>query len=187
MTTTRLNAGLFVLLLALAGLNLAVQPRPTRRLPNLPWTNMDRTAAATSFQPNEAFANGRSLQRPPAGTVRVGEAPLHSSDTAAGRELRSTVNPRNPQVLARGEELFSTYCVVCHGAGMLGDGTVTKRGVPAPPSLLTSAAAARSDDELYRIITNGRRTMPSYASQIEPDDRWRVIAFVRQAQQEALR
>lgn len=192
MTTKRLNALLFVLLLVLAGLNLAVQPRPNRRLPNLPWTNMDRTAAATSFQPNPAFATGHTLQTPPAGTVRVDETPLHytkdEADAArAGQELQSTVNPRNPAVLARGEEVFNTYCVVCHGAGMLGDGTVTKRGVPAPPSLLTSAAAARPDGELYWILTYGRRTMPSYESQIEPDDRWSVIAFLRQAQREALR
>jgi hypothetical protein len=56
------------------------------------------------------------------------------------------------------------------------------RGVPAPPSLLTSAAAARSDDELYRIITNGRRTMPSYAAQIPVDDRWAIVLYLRALQ-----
>lgn len=190
MNHRRWNLLLLVLLILLVAANVAVQPRPTRRLPNLPWTNMDRSAAATSFEANAAFANGQTLQHPPDGVVQVGQAPLHfTADEAdaprAGRRLRNPLDATDPRVLARGEEVFATYCVVCHGAGMLGDGSVTRRGVPAPPSLLTEAAAARPDGELFWIITYGRRTMPAYASQVEPEDRWRVIAYLRAKQEEA--
>ncbi len=192
MTTHRTNLLLLALLVLLAGLNLAVQPRPNRRLPNLPWTNMDRSAAANSFQATTAFANGQALQPPVPGTVRADESPTHytaaeADAVRAGRELSNPLNPRNTRVLDRGKVIYDTYCGVCHGGGMLGDGAVTRRGVPAPPSLLTTAAAARPDGELYWIVTYGRRTMPSYASQLEPADRWSVIAWLRQAQREALR
>ena len=32
-----------------------------------------------------------------------------------------------------------------------------------------------SDDQIFHIITNGTRQMPSYSSQVSRDDRWKAI------------
>ncbi len=34
----------------------------------------------------------------------------------------------------------------------------------------------------FDVITNGFGAMPSYASRVEPDDRWRIIAYIRALQ-----
>lgn len=188
----RLNIALFLVLLVLAALNVVLAPEPNRRLPNLWWSNMSQSPAAKAFQPSGAFDNGRTLQAPPEGVVREGtsttpDALIPADGQAVAPDLKNPLNPNNPAVLARGEEIFATFCAVCHGPGMIGDGPVTKRGVPAPPSLLTTASAALTDGDLYQLITHGRRSMPSYATQVDPDDRWKVIAYLRQQQREALR
>ena len=35
------------------------------------------------------------------------------------------------------------------------------------------------DGQLYATITNGVRLMPPYGAQLEVDDRWAVVAYVR--------
>ncbi len=34
----------------------------------------------------------------------------------------------------------------------------------------------------YDVISNGFGAMPNYASRVQPDDRWRVIAYIRALQ-----
>jgi hypothetical protein len=31
----------------------------------------------------------------------------------------------------------------------------------------------------FDVMTNGFGAMPSYASRVEPDDRWRIVAYIR--------
>src|SRR5581483_7220919 len=98
-----------------------------------------------------------------------------------------TVNPMkaDAKTLARGEAVFVNFCQVCHGPAARGDGPVAQRGFPAPPSLVAPAAKSRglTDGQLFHIITAGQNNMPSYATQIDPDDRWRAVLFVRALQQ----
>jgi mono/diheme cytochrome c family protein len=35
------------------------------------------------------------------------------------------------------------------------------------------------DGQIFDVITNGVRTMPSYAVQVSPEDRWAIVAYVR--------
>jgi mono/diheme cytochrome c family protein len=62
---------------------------------------------------------------------------------------------------------------------------VTKQGVPPPPSLLAERALRMADGQMYHIITFGQGNMAAYASQVEREDRWRVINYVRELQKEA--
>ena len=38
------------------------------------------------------------------------------------------------------------------------------------------------DGRIYHIITNGQGNMPSFATQVTRNDRWRVIAYIRSVQ-----
>lgn len=188
MPLDRLNLALLALLVVVVSLNLLTRPAPARRLPNFPLTNMDRTVAYPSEVANPAFPDGKTLQTPPDGTLARDEQVFaYGSSEAealrAGRELRNPL-AGDETAVAAGRLVFQTFCVVCHGPAGAGDGTVTRRGVPAPGSLLAEQAKARADGELFHLITHGRRTMPGYASQIEPLDRWRVVAYVRSLQED---
>jgi len=94
-------------------------------------------------------------------------------------------NPLRPgmEVLHRGQEVYEIFCIACHGSLGEGDGPVTGPDrFPAPPTLHSDQARGYSDGTLYHIITKGVGQMPAYAAQVEPDDRWKSIHYVRALQ-----
>lgn len=189
MTRTRLNA----LLLALLVLTIAFHPLArtdqTRPKPWFPLSNMADPVAAESFSPSAVFGNGRTMQTPPEGTLPRDEVPWRYQATPAdaaraGAELRNPIAV-DETTLARGQVVYDTFCAVCHGAGGLGDGPVAQRGYPPPPSLLADNARTMPDGRMFHVVTSGQGNMPGYARQLTPEDRWKVIGYVRRLQQEA--
>ena len=89
--------------------------------------------------------------------------------------------PVNAKTLARGKQMFNTYCIVCHGPAGEGDGTIVPR-FPRPPSLQSDKVRGYKDGSIFHVITMGQNLMPSYASQIQPQDRWAIIHYVRALQ-----
>ena len=95
------------------------------------------------------------------------------------------------KALERGRERFNIYCSVCHDALGTGNGKIVERGYLPPPNYHTdySRGFARRGQKLllreapigyfYEVITRGFGGMPDYASQIPPDDRWKIAAYVR--------
>jgi mono/diheme cytochrome c family protein len=103
------------------------------------------------------------------------------------------------KLLARGQQRFNIYCYVCHGYDGSGRGPVNQRAMelkaidtdPKHPLGITWTPAAQinsdviraePDGKIFNTITNGIRTMPSYAAQIPVDDRWAIVAYVRALQ-----
>jgi mono/diheme cytochrome c family protein len=150
-----------------------------------------------SYAPNPALPNGRTLQPPIPGTIARGDMPLHFTATPedalrAGEELRNPFGDSlfwgepDAEALARvdaGAEAYRIYCLPCHGATGTGDGPVVMRGFPPPPP--PSPERILSDGQMFHIITFGQGNMPSYASQVSPEDRWRIILYMRSMQQAA--
>lgn len=96
--------------------------------------------------------------------------------------------------LERGQERFTIYCAVCHGPLGDGKGKIFERGYLQPTSFLTenSRGFERFRQNIpmpdvpvgyyYEVISKGYGGMPSYAAQIKPEDRWRIIAYIRALQ-----
>jgi mono/diheme cytochrome c family protein len=83
------------------------------------------------------------------------------------------------RVLARGRDRFGIYCAVCHGVNADGNSIVgANMHDPSPPSLVTGPHASHGAAHLYDVITNGTGRMPSYAAELDPEDRWAVVAWV---------
>ena len=59
---------------------------------------------------------------------------------------------------------------------------VVLRGFRQPPSYYRDKLMQAPVGHFFDVITNGFGAMPSYASRIKPDDRWRVIAYIRALQ-----
>ena len=59
---------------------------------------------------------------------------------------------------------------------------IVKRGFRKPPSYHDDRLRNAPVGYFFDVITNGFGTMPDYASQIEPADRWKIIAYVRALQ-----
>lgn len=149
---------------------------------------MVNSVAYDAFTPNPVFGDGKTLQALPAGTIARGFAPMHYQATPedalrAGQELHSPLNPADSAAdLARGVTVFKNICSPCHGNTAMGDGTVTKRGFPPPPSLMADRAMTMADGQMFHIITYGQNNMPPLTAQISRRDRWCAILHVRALQ-----
>lgn len=156
-------------------------------------------------QPNENFANGLTAQVPPAGTTPVGFVRFDYANTLEDYERAGTevVNPiiRNAQHLEEGAKLFKAFCSPCHGLDGKGDGPITKdrtlvtkkgsrqlENFPPPPSYSTGnssrggAMKDLTDGKIYHTITYGVGLMGSHASQLSPEERWKVVMYVHELQ-----
>ena len=184
--TRALNVALVLLITTIVGLHLLVRADPARPNYRVP-TNMADSAAYHSFAPNPVFPDGKTLQESPRGAIARDHLPLHysASPEDAARAGAELLNPlaRNPAPhLERGAALYASFCQPCHGPGGLGDGPVTRRGVPPPPSLLADNARCLADGRVFHVLTYGQNNMPSYAAQIAREDRWRIILYLRSLQ-----
>jgi mono/diheme cytochrome c family protein len=134
-----------------------------------------------SFAPNAVTRDGKTLQLPVAGTVPRGFHPFRYGATPeealrAGRELRSPV-PQTAETLARGRELYETFCLVCHGSRGQGDGPLVPR-IPNPPSYTSERVRSMAPGQIFHVISRGSGRMPSYAAQIPYEERWLVVLYV---------
>jgi cytochrome c553 len=90
--------------------------------------------------------------------------------------------PITRQVLERGRERFEIYCAVCHGQTGEGNGMIVQRGFPVPPSYHIDRLRAAPVGHFYDVMTRGYGIMYSYASRVEPSDRWAIAAYIRALQ-----
>lgn len=185
-----LNGFLLVLLLVSVTLSWVLSPDPAR--PNFEFLpQMVHSPRFNAFSPNPNFLNGSTLQQPEAGTIARGHMPLHYVATQqdalrAGEELKNPVQSGNARAHERGAFVFANFCAVCHGPGGAGNGPVAQRGYPPPPSLLAEHAIQMKDGQMFHALTYGQNNMPSYTSQLSPDDRWDVVLYVRTLQAAAV-
>ena len=156
--------------------------------------NMYEHIAYDPDQPNPNFKDGKTAQKPPAGTIPVGFVTFDYPNTkdgyeAAGAAVKSPL-PQTAENFAEGQVLFEHFCSPCHGLKGLGDGLVVMHGFPAPPSY-SSGQSSRggamkdlTDGKIYHTITYGVNAMGSYASQLAPEERWKVIMYVHHLQKQ---
>ena len=107
-----------------------------------------------------------------------------------GPTVQSLVNPTDPTdaaSLARGEEMYMRFCVVCHGPDGVGaNAYVADKHVLLPAYNVSGAQVAQYTDQyIYAMIRVGRGLMPEYGSRITHFDRWHIVNYVRQLQVEA--
>jgi len=146
----------------------------------VPWfTTMQQQVVVRPF---EAGALDSGAQRmPPPGAVPVtGEE--DSLDILT--DLKGLRNPVPPTAasLQRGQLLYDSYCIVCHGPAGHSDGTVVPKFVP-PPDITHPTTQQRSDGYIYAMIKQGRGIMPKYGDKIrDATDRWNVVNYVRKLQ-----
>jgi mono/diheme cytochrome c family protein len=153
--------------------------------------DMVYSQAYETYSQNPNFKDSLTMRVPVKGTVPLGYIPFRYtidslSWVKAGNEL---VNPFLPtdDVLERGKLIFTTFCIGCHGVKGKGDGQLYSSGLyPLKPKDLSSTLIATfKDGEIYHTITLGFGSMMPHGAQIRPEDRWKLVLYVRVLQKEA--
>lgn len=86
---------------------------------------------------------------------------------------------------AEQKRLFSNQCAVCHGESGKGDGE-SGFGLSVPPGDLTDVRTrGQADGVLFYKVTYGRHPMPAFATLLSDQQRWHLVAYIRQLQQQA--
>lgn len=136
-------------------------------------------------QPTDFFGDGRSERQPVPGTVARGHLRLDEL-LYTGKENGVVVDKFPFAItradLERGRERYNIYCSPCHDYTGSGRGMIVQRGLPAPPSFHIDRLRQESAGHFVDVISNGFGAMYSYAARVEPEDRWRITAYIRALQ-----
>ncbi len=188
------GVGLTLTLVALIPVALAVKSRVSKSdQPRIHIIqDMDFQEKYKTQTAHPLLYQGAASMQPVAGTIRRGD--LREDDhlyrgMAADEFARGFPIALTQEVLLRGKQRYSIYCGVCHGATGYGDGLVAQRaealaeGTWVPPlSLHEAVVLDQAEGQIFNTITHGIRTMKPYGSQIDVQDRWAIVAYVRALQ-----
>jgi mono/diheme cytochrome c family protein len=131
------------------------------------------------------FGDDRSARPPVEGTIARGQLHLNQvlftgfSGDAPARNFPFAITADD---LLRGQERFNIFCSPCHSELGDGNGIVVRRGFRQARNFHTEQMRNAPSGHFFDVITNGFGAMPSYAYRIEPEDRWRIIAYIRALQ-----
>ena len=137
------------------------------------------------YQPLEKsgfFQDRRASRHLVDGTVARGllkEDVRFHTGMVENRPITEMPVPVTPELLQRGQDRFNIYCTPCHDATGSGDGMIVRRGMKRPPSYHTERLRTAPVGYFYDVITNGFGAMYDYSAQIEPADRWAIVAYIR--------
>ncbi len=156
--------------------------------------DMDFTPSYKAQSDNPLFSDKRGMRAPPQGTVALGQLKaddhMHLGKIPSGEW--ATTLPQgiaaDAKTMAQGKVQFETYCAPCHGFAGKGDGMVHQRasglgqGWVPPTNIHEKRIQVQAAGMLFNTITNGIRNMPAYGSQMDADERWAVVLYVRALQ-----
>lgn len=116
--------------------------------------------------------------------TQPGQVAASNTGNAFPDDVETIPMPITRADMDRGQERFDIYCSVCHGMTGYGDGIVARRGFnrPSPASYHQPRLQNAPVGHFFDVMSNGWGAMPSYASQISIEDRWRIAAYVRALQ-----
>jgi mono/diheme cytochrome c family protein len=146
----------------------------------------------------QVYEDGANRQ-PPEGTVARGSLALDvaAPKTATPGQVGSVGEDGFPfkfsadnetrkkevrEILDRGESRYNITCLPCHGKLGDGNGMVAMRGFRHPPTYHQDRLRNAPTSHFYDVMTNGFGAMPSYAEVLTPEDRWKIIAYIRALQ-----
>ena len=174
-----------ILLLLLFG----CQGMPSKKTPIHLNPNMDNQERYDA-QEKQYFYNVEDIAKrnPIEGTVPYGNYKDDNTEFYYGKlssgefiDKVSNIISVDEKLLKRGQARFNIYCSVCHGYTGEGNGLVAQNDeYPLiPVSIHSKTLDDKSDGYFFDVITNGVRNMPSYSHQINIDDRWAIVAYIK--------
>lgn len=137
------------------------------------------------LEPSVFFRDGRASRPVLEGTVALGQlqedAHLHTGKVA-GKDAGAFPFAVTRDVIERGRQRYTIFCEPCHGSLGDGRGMVVERGFRQAASFHIDRLRSAPPGYFFDVITRGFGVMYSYASRIEPSDRWAIVSYIRALQ-----
>ncbi len=140
------------------------------------------------YQPSTFYKDGMSSRPLVKNTIARGHLRQDEAFFTGFKDGKLTTEfplPVDEELIRRGKERFSIYCTPCHGQLGDGNGMIAKRGFALRRPVgnyHTERLRKMPVGHFYDVITNGYGSMYSYASRVEPRDRWAIVAYIRALQ-----
>ncbi|MHB8519528.1 MAG: c-type cytochrome [Limisphaerales bacterium] len=160
----------------------------SRNPPLYIFPDMDRQPKLRPEKPNLFFADNMGSRLPVPGTIARGtpyeDSPVNTGKNKDGTFVEANPVPITAQLMARGQERYQINCAPCHGAVGDGKGITSKYGLGPIANLHDERIIKQTDGEIFNTITHGSKAglMTPYAAQVNINDRWAIIAYVRALQ-----
>ncbi len=151
-----------------------------------PNPNMDRQPKALPQSESTFFYDGSTMRQPIEGTVARGQ--LHedwgrfTGKLESGEWLMANPLGSGDEILRRGEERFEIFCSPCHGSNGNGRGVLYTKAKVQCADLRQERLVNMVDGELFDVVSNGIGLMPSMKSRVPTEDRWAILAHIRELQ-----
>lgn len=132
------------------------------------------------------FANGQNARPLPPDTVARGflreDKAMYAGIAPSGSFVSELPIPLTRELLERGHQRFDIFCSPCHGKQGNGLGMIVQRGFKQPSSFHVDRLRQQPIGYFFDVMTQGFGQMSSYASQVPPEDRWAIAAYLRALQ-----
>ncbi len=98
----------------------------------------------------------------------------------AARVLKNPL-PDTKDIVKDGQHLYLGFCAPCHGETGDGKGKVGQvyKGVP---NYSQGRYATLSEGHIFHTITHGKGRMWPHKSQLNPEERWKIVRYVQELQ-----
>jgi mono/diheme cytochrome c family protein len=104
-------------------------------------------------------------------------APL---DIPAAERDRANPVPPTEESLEYGRRIFESQCAMCHGKTGDGKGDLAPRlKVPVPDLSDPAEQKARTDGELFWVLSNGHGRMTGQGERLSDEVRWHLVNYMR--------
>lgn len=140
------------------------------------------------FSPTNNWTSQKKTMREPVkGTIAFGKVayyyPYANNNEGyeqAGKELKNPL-PYTTENFEEGKRLFVVNCAHCHGETGDGEGAVIATGkFPSPGAY--SSKKQLTEGHMFHSITWGKNMMGPHHSQLSPEERWKVVHYIRNLQ-----
>ncbi len=86
-----------------------------------------------------------------------------------------------PASIARGQQVYSQSCAMCHGLSGRGDGPAGVTLRPRPADLRAHMAEGHTDEQLHEWVLEGvtGTAMPAFEGKLSREDIWNVVNYIR--------
>lgn len=133
--------------------------------------------------------HGMTMRKPPENSIARGKLnyqyPFEDNVDGYEKAGDSLENPFKPTdtVLAEGKVLYERYCAQCHGEKGKSQGAVMANSkYPPPPfgEFSSEYIDTLEPGRMYHTITYGKGAMGAHASQVTPEERWKMIHYIKE-------